>query len=452
MKIRQSMRHPSRTLLTVWLCIAFLAATQSMAQQPAEPQMPRAPTAPIIEGLNANSQPASPEQSIKAPEVAAGIEFNLRQANGQDNDTELRRDTGRAEIQLTLELEQQLSRAADLVSRLELNGQRFTEDTLNVSDEEFSYQLESLYFQLDASKQLRIRAGRFNLDDPMETIVDEDLDGLLVSFEQGPFELELSRTRKDVFEASTVGRRDQITNTMGSVQISPNDDSRWIPYVLHRSSEPFNSIRAAETTWYGLQGIIEPDSSPIRYWVHGSIQNGEETDETEKIDLGGYMLDIGINWNARGPLKPTYTLGIAHASGGSRADRFRQSGLQSNDFALNGKSSFRYLGEVMDPELTNIRIITLGFGAELSREWTLDVALHQYRQVETEDALRGSDIEFDPLGENVDLGQGADLVIAYQHDKQTELKATAGVFAPGRAFDDTRDEAWLVNLELSHEF
>jgi len=221
---------------------------------------------------------------------------------------------------------------------------------------------------------------------------------------------------------------------------------------LHRSAEILNTLRPSKITWMGLQGIVEPNNSAIRYWLHASVQDGEESDEDERVELGGFLVDLGINWTAGGSLKPTFTAGVAHATGGSRDERFRQSGLHSNDFALNGKNSFRYLGEVMDPELTNIQIITLGVGADLSEDWSTDIALHHYQQVDVADNLRGSDIEYDPLGISGQLGTGADLVISYQPDKQFDIKATAGVFEPGDAFDDDRDMAWLAKVEIDYDF
>ncbi|MFK7858530.1 MAG: alginate export family protein [Granulosicoccus sp.] len=427
-------------------------SVQVIAQPVLESQMLHAVTTPTVESMHAKSWLAFKAITLAPPVFEGDIEMNLQYADEKDNDSELRRDTGEMEIQLTLELDQKFRFEQRLVAQLELNARRFTENTLNTPDDEFSYDLERLYFQWKPSNSFRLRTGRFNLDDPMESIVDEDLDGIQVIFEQDRIEFELSRTREDWFEASTAGRNDQITNTMGTVQFSSNKNSSWMPYILHRTTDPVNGMLASEVTWLGLQGIVQPAHSPVRYWFHGSVQNGEETDDQETMDLGGYALDIGFNWTANGQLPTTYTVGLARATGGSRSQRFRQSGLHSNDFALNGQNTFRYLGEVMDPELTNILILTLGAGADLGRHWSGDIALHHYQQVEVEDSLRGSDIEYDPLGESGDLGFGADLVVAYDPHKQFDFKGTAGMFAPGDAFDSNRDIAWVTRVELTYKF
>ncbi|MFK8079548.1 MAG: alginate export family protein [Granulosicoccus sp.] len=451
MKMQATMRLPEKRLQLGSLGVAALLTSQAVAQQTPQSAMPQAPRAPTIEALaNANSLDHA-DEGLKAPELAGSMELNLQTADGQDNDVQRQRNTGEAEVQLTLEYEQQLGPTHSIEARLQLASRRFSQDALNNEDEEFSYKLERLFYQWDPDRALRVRAGRFSLDDPMETIIDEDLDGVRLTYEQEGIEWDISQTRKDWFEAGTLERLDQITNTMVSVQFSPEKGTRWMPYILHRATEQFENIPEAEAVWLGIQGIVRPDNSPIRYWVHGSILDGEEIDD-ETSEFGGYLLDVGINWTTRGSFEPTYTLAIAHATGGARADRFRQSGLHSNDFALNGKNSFRYLGEVMDPELTNIQIVTVGAGFNLSRSWSTDIALHHYSQVEIEDSLRGSDVEFDPLGESAELGYGADIVLAYDPDRPYDIKGTAGLFEPGDAFENEQEMAWLAKIELSYDF
>ncbi len=436
----------------------------SLAQQTAdrEPdtatQMPQAPRAPTVESIAAQSEQAARQSAHQAPDITRRLSLELQQADGQDTNNTLQRDTGHAELQLSFGLEQQWSELTRLVGRLELSTRYFTEQELNDSDEEFSYDLERLFVDITPGNDVLLRAGRQGIDDPMEAIVDEDLDGIALTYRKELFELAVSHTREDWFEASTVTVQDDITNTMATLQITPNKDTLWMPYLLQRSTSG-----DASRTWIGFQGIVEPDNSAWRYWIHASALDGDDatpaqTAENGEIipadtrDVGGQSVDLGINWNAGGALKATYTVAIAHASGGQRKDRFRQSGLHDNDFALNGKNTFRYLGEVLDPELTNIQILTLGMGVELSSNWQADLALHTYEQLEAEDQLRGSDIEYEPEGTSKDLGTAADFVISYERDSQLQILGTVGAFMPGSAFDDTRDTAWIARAELEYRF
>ena len=447
-------RQPVFSSITlVALMATSLSSTQAFAQATPLPQAPQAPT---VESINDSEASARADRGYQLPKVGGSLELELRQNEGQDAEGILRRDTGLAELELTLDIEQALGNSASLEARLALSTLRNSEGRLDNNDEVEGYDLERLFLQLEPGDNLRLRLGRQTLRDPMETIIDEELDGLQVRYRLGRFEAEVSLTREDLFEASKIERQDDITNTFGRLRFRPNKDTQWTPYVLHRSAESFNGSLPFESTWAGLQGIVEPDQSNVRYWLHGMARVGdldaEPGSEDQNEDLGGFAVDAGVNYSIKRWLDSTFTLAVAYATGGSRDDRFRQSGLQSNDFDLNGKSTFRYFGEVLDPELTNIQILTLGWGVEPFDRWSADIALHAYQQEEAEDSLRGADIEFQPLGMSRDLGTGGDIIIAYEPNKSLLFQGTAGRFFPGDAFDSEQDDAWLAKLEIEYKF
>ena len=425
----------------------MVSRTSRLAKQP------HVPTWLIVSALLLTVQSAN-SQSISAPEFDASLDLNLARTEAQDADFINERDTGQVELELTLDAKQSLGKWASLVGRLQLSSRRFSRSELNNDDETFAYDLERLFLQVNAGDNLRFRLGRQSFDDPMEFIWDEDLDGLRLSFDFGNTELELSQTREDWFEASTLDRVDKINNTYGALKLRPNKNTIWTPYVIHRAGDAFGDSPDFDSTWIGLQAIVQPKGSSWRYWFHATAMDGTETDpdSNSDIDLQGQAVQLGLNWTANVAWEPTFTLALSHASGGERDERFRQTGLHGNDFALNNKTTFRYLGEVLDPELTNIRILTAGVGAAITKKWTADIAVHSYQQVEIEDNLRGSDIEFEPLGLDDDLGIGADLVVNYEHNKQLNLIMTSGRFVPGDAFSDGRDDAWIARLEVEYNF
>lgn len=404
----------------------------------------------LISASAANAQ----SLAISPPEFGASLELNLARTEAQDADFINERDTALGEIELTLDVKQQLGEIARLVGRLQLSSRRFSRDERNNSDESLAYDLERLFLQVNPGDDLRIRLGRQSFDDPMEFIWDEELDGIRLSYDVGNFEFEFSQTREDWFEASNLDRVDEIDNTYGALKIRPNKNTSWTPYIIHRTGDEFGNSPEFDSTWIGLQAIVQPKGSSWRYWLHATAMDGTETetDTDTEIDLEGQAFLLGINWTANIAWKPTFTLALSHASGGERDERFRQTGLHGNDFALNDKTTFRYLGEALDPELTNIRILTVGLGAELTKRWTADVAVHSYQQVELEDNLRGSDIDFEPLGLDDDLGIGADLIVNYEYDKRLNVMMTAGRFVPGDAFSEGRDDTWIARLEVEYRF
>lgn len=211
-----------------------------------------------------------------------------------------------------------------------------------------------------------------------------------------------------------------------------------------------------------MQGIAKLNSH-LHYWLNAAVRNGREERKSGKRTLGGHAMDAGITWSLKSRFNSSFTVGYARGSGDtdvsdSRNDTFRQSGLHSNKFRLNGRNRFRYLGEVVDPELSNINILTVGAGMKLSKRWELDIAFHRYAQLQVEDRLRGSDIDFDPAGIDVELGDEMDVVLGYQHKKGLEVQGLMGVFKPGSAFENAEDapdplkDIWVTRLEVEYEF
>src|SRR2546427_792905 len=105
---------------------------------------------------------------------------------------------------------------------------------------------------------------------------------------------------------------------------------------------------------------------------------------------------------------------------------FRQSGLQRNRGSLNGVVSFHYYGEVLDPELTNLRIQSLGAGLRPGRPLSLDLLFHRYRQDVPSRRLENTELDAKPSGLDPHLGSEWDLVVGYEPRKEVELRLTGG--------------------------
>ncbi|MBX2879828.1 MAG: alginate export family protein [Granulosicoccus sp.] len=423
-------------------------ADEEQTEEQTEEQVEEQELEPIPSVDEAEQQ----EESIgreNRTKLESSLKFEYLQREGQDDD-QLIRDTGRLRTDLTLQLEQQLSPTAEVVAQMQLRAQHLTEKELRNSPEfdDTSYDLERLYVQQYlANKLLRWRFGRQQIDGIVRSAIDEELDGLRLTIEREALQLDLSFTREDWIEASTAERTDEIYNALVQLSIRPTDKAQWMPYILYRDQEEFITGQDTdEALWYGLQGEVQP-SDWFRYWVDLASREGDRLDSGENESLGGFSASIGASWILDQQLNLVLTIGFAHAS-----DEYRQSGLHSNNFRLNDKNRFRYLGEALDPELANIEIITLGLGAELGKKWRGDIALHTYQQVEPEDNIRGSDLEYEPAGIQQDLGSAADIILLYRASNQMDIQATAGYFLPGDAFTQAPDSVWIAGLELEYSF
>ena len=146
------------------------------------------------------------------------------------------------------------------------------------------------------------------------------------------------------------------------------------------------------------------------------------------------------------PLEPSLTVGFAIGS-----KSFRQTGLQDNSGRFNGVSKFKYYGEVLDPELSNIMIWTGGLGIIPFDETSLDIVYHYYAQVKKSDKLRDANVDEDLTGEDRDLGHEVDMIFGSEIIKNVQVVLITGVFMPGKAFPED-DVALLGKLEVQIAF
>jgi alginate production protein len=113
-------------------------------------------------------------------------------------------------------------------------------------------------------------------------------------------------------------------------------------------------------------------------------------------------------------------------------------------------TSFRYYGELVDPELANLHVATLGIGARVARRASLDLVGHYYRQDEASEFLV-SEIDEEPDGEDRDLGWEVDLVYGDRRWEVWDLELVGGYFEPGDAFSE-EDGAFLGRIQVRFRF
>jgi alginate production protein len=174
--------------------------------------------------------------------------------------------------------------------------------------------------------------------------------------------------------------------------------------------------------------------------------------------LRGWGFDLGATYEFQAGPKPALTLGVAFGSGerdpeGGLDRSFRQTGLQANEGDFGGSTTFKYYGEVLDPELSNLAILTAGLGIR-PRDWfSVDLVYHYYLQAVASPTLRDAGITAEPSGRSRRLGSELDLIVGLVDlSQRVDIKAALGYFIPGPAFPGTRDGAWLVGAEVQFRF
>ena len=145
-------------------------------------------------------------------------------------------------------------------------------------------------------------------------------------------------------------------------------------------------------------------------------------------------------------------MSIGDGNTGNGTDgNFRQTRLQDNNGKLGGVTSFRYYGELVDPELANLHIGTLGVGFLFTQKGSVDLLAHYYLQDKAVRKIIDSDIDQKPNGIDRELGWEVDAVIGWRPVRSLDFEFVLGWFKPGKAFRQ-RDDAWVSKLQIRYRY
>ena len=339
--------------------------------------------------------------------------------------------------------------------------------------------------------RLALQLGRQNFYETRQWWWDANLDSarLYLFTPRTHFELgagqELAPVSRD--DERVNPEDDDVVRVLGRLLVSYADDHRVALYGLYRhdrseTQQPGDVIdedvedeEDADLGWLGLRLLGEWDlgrAGDLAYWLDGAGVAGtvdqvdfddldpgrRVVDSVERRDVRGWAVDVGLSYESRLPGRLALNLGYARGSGDSDPDdhverSFRQTGVHDNESSFRGESSFKYYGELLDPELSNLQVFTAGIGVTFLEDSSLDLVFHQYRQVNAADRLRDAELDADPDGLDPDIGRGLDLILAVEEWDALEFEVMGSVFEAGDAFgDDAGRRSARVMVEVSLGF
>lgn len=231
----------------------------------------------------------------------------------------------------------------------------------------------------------------------------------------------------------------------------------------------------ARLTWIGarLRGCVKPGIvRRICYWGDIAQVRGMETefdvdalgsnqlivDGVDRARVRGWAYDIGTSLELPLSFRPVVTLARARGSGdrpgtSGANGAFRQTGLHRNDSKYRGLGRFRSYGEVLRPDLVNIRITTIALGVPLARGMWLETLWHNYRQPFADNRISNSPIGENPDGVDPRLGDEVDIAFSHRPGSGWEFELTAGAFRAGPAFGPEAGRwAGLVEVKIDYNF
>lgn len=297
------------------------------------------------------------------------------------------------------------------------------------------------------AKGVILSVGRQRVRDAREWLFDEYLDAV---------RLYLTVTRPLVLEASYLP---SVSAPRGA-KFETWDDrllrARLIPdarnevslyWLSRRDSAP----RRRQPVYAGLSFAGRP-ARWLRGWLEAAVLRGEDKGRPQRA----HALDIGTTISTTGRVRPGLTLAYALGSGEENrpgdpySQEFRQTGYEDNSGRFGGFSSFKYYGEVLDPELSNLEVMTAGASLRFGYSVSADVVVHRYRQHRPDDELRAALLlQGAPDGSARELGREADFILAVQDlFRCASASYGFGVFMPGPALRATDRRATRHRVSL----
>ncbi|MFT4540547.1 MAG: hypothetical protein ACI841_001777 [Planctomycetota bacterium] len=289
-----------------------------------------------------------------------------------------------------------------------------------------------------------LQVGRQDFDEDREWLWDKNLDAVRGIVKHGDLRLELAA-------ATTLhdgGERAEATDTFLAYIYHEVDDCLLGAYVidtrtrLEEDDFPIHMGVRAIGNWLPQQEV----------WAEAAVVQGYH----EQTDIRGWGLDVGTTWSPDLAEPWYFSAGFSFGSGDDDSTdsvdhAFRQTGLQDNNDKLGGVTSFKYYGELLEPELSNLEILTLGVGCRPTNDTSIDLVYHRYRQDQESDRIRGSHLDRHPNGISDKVGSELDLILGHRFGTGADLEVVFGVFDPSDAFDD--DElATLAKLQYRMRF
>ncbi len=317
----------------------------------------------------------------------------------------------------------------------------------------FEFQAIQAYLLLHApaGRKAALMIGKQRVRDRREWLFDEYLDAVrLYVYETQPVVLEAS------FLPSLFPFRDEKYRTWDDllfrIRYIPDGKNEASVYMLKRWD---SNARNREPVYWGLSYYGRPKKF-FTGWLQASLLRG--TDKQQ--DQVAYAFDAGATFAATNlSFRPSLTLGYALGSGDKTgsdlvSQEFRQTGYEDNSGRFGGFANFQYYGEVLNPELANIQILTAAAGFRPHRLVSIDATYHTYRQQRSDDEQE-VDLVMPPAfptGLSKDLGWELDFILGVQKIWQRlNFAYTFGYFKPDKAFGLTKDAATLSRLNLRVE-
>lgn len=291
---------------------------------------------------------------------------------------------------------------------------------------------------------ITMQVGRVRVRDPFEWFADDYVDAVRLSFSAGRTTAEGGVSYGLLAPPASRSRSDE-RQLFASLA---HEFSRRLTLSVHTLARD-DRTRHEQPTWVFAQASGR--ARGFRYWGNGAVRRGRSATAT----FAGWAYDTGVSLPV-GSGGTAVTLGYAVASGdadrGDTIDRtFRQTGLEDTETRLAGFKRMHTYGALLEPDLSNLRVTTLGVG----RQWpsiALDLVHHAYRQDVPRRTPASSSLGLRPDGTAGWLGQEVDGLVTLRLANGVDLSLVGGIYLPGPAQTAPARSAFFVRPQVQWFF
>ncbi len=316
-------------------------------------------------------------------------------------------------------------------------------DLKSTEKKEFNLAVTQAYVKMRLPP-FEFSVGRRTLSDPRLWLYDSDLDGAHVKVSLGTFSMEASLTREELVDMNALVNlpEGRITNYITYVEYRGIEDHKLAGYYIYRRDAGDAEGRPQH---FGLRAYGSP-TNEFNYWTELAALRG--TDELDQ-NFDAHAFDVGAKYRFwKAPLQPSITLNFAWGSGcGADGDNtnseFRQTGLHGNTAKQGGVTEFSIYGEMLDPELSNLKIFTVGIGIRPAASMFVDFVYHHYRMNAVAPEIRNyaltAKMNQATTGRSKDVGSELDIIVGFRNlfgVRGIGADVKVGWFFPGDAFDN----------------
>lgn len=294
-----------------------------------------------------------------------------------------------------------------------------------------------------------VQLGRQRFRDSREWFYDEYMDAARVKGTFATWSLDAA-IAEGIFagDPAVRDRRDKRQVLLSATRYFDSGPRISGFYIARDDRGPSND----DPRWWGA--MFEMKDGPWNVWSLGTVRRGSRSGQA----LRGWAIDAGAT-HVFGDLagQPSLTLSYARASGDAvsgdgRDDTFRQTDLEDNSAKFGGLRRIGYYGELFDPELSNLQVLTMGAGTRPSRLFGIDLVIHRYNQATPRTSLTSNRFDLDATGTSTLIGHEIDGVLTFRTAWGVDLDVACGIFLSGPALTRTLRASSFIRPQLRFYF